>query len=101
MIKRALPIALFISLLTGCSSVPAEGETAKVESALAELGKQCGVASDVLKLGSDGLVSFRPSPSEKYERVDCVARGLKKPEFANHVKIGFVSGEAPAQEEQK
>ncbi len=70
-------------------------------SALARVEKQCGVAPGMLTLVADGSVRVQPSPYEKYERVDCVFSELRKPEFADHIKLGFVGNGALATEEQK
>jgi hypothetical protein len=85
--------------LFGCAAAPEDGEG--MASALARVEKQCGVAPGMLTLVADGSVQVQPSPYEKYERVDCVLNELRKPEFADHVKLGFVGNEAYAKEEKE
>ncbi|HMO76004.1 MAG TPA: hypothetical protein PKD48_11755 [Sphingopyxis sp.] len=98
---RVSSAILLVSALGGCAANPDQSKTDKLRSALAELEKQCDVAQGTLAVGADGFVNFRPSPGEKYEKIDCVARGLKNPEFADHVKMGFVGNEMHPREEQK
>ena len=94
-------LAVPASLLIGCAATSADSEAERMGLALARVEKQCGVTPGMLTLGDDRFVKVQPSPHEKYERVDCVMRELKKPEFADHIKLGFVGNEAFATEEQK
>lgn len=88
-------------LLLGCSPAAHDGEAETIASALARVEQQCRVTPGTLTLGADNYVKFQPAVDEKYERVDCVMRDLKKPEFANHIKLGFVGNEMHPREEQK
>lgn len=68
---------------------------------MAHVEAKCEIKHSTLKLGSDNQVIVTPSADEKYEAVDCLVRELKKPQFANHIKFGFVGNEMHPREEQK
>jgi hypothetical protein len=99
--SRAASAILLVSALGGCMANPDHGKADKLRLALAELEKQCDVAPGTLALGANDGVTIQPSPNEKYDKIDCIARGLLKPEFADHVKIGFVGNGAAAPEEKE
>jgi len=98
---RAVWAIILVSGLGGCTVDPGDSKTDKVRLALTALEKECGVGPGTVSLGPDDSVTFQPAVDEKYERLDCVARGLTKPEFADHVKIGFVGNGAAASEEKE
>ena len=99
-VRPIFAVAVVMPLM-GCSPDTRDGEAETIDSALARVEKQCRVTPGTLTLGADNYVKFQPAVDEKYERVDCVMRELKKPEFANHVKLGFVGNEMHPREEQK
>lgn len=84
-----------------CSPSQDAGRNETLSSALARVEKQCGMKPGTLTLGADNYVKLQPAVDEKYERIDCVLRELKKPEFADHIKLGFVGNEMHPREEQK
>lgn len=101
MIARAVPTTISVLMLTGCATSPADSETERLTAWLARVEAQCGVTPGTLKLDSDNLVAVMPAPDAKYETIECVFRELKKPEFADHIKLGFVGNEQAAQEEEQ
>ncbi|WP_194953500.1 hypothetical protein [Sphingopyxis solisilvae] len=90
-----------VLLLTGCATSPADSQADRLKAGLVRVETQCGVKPGTLKLNSDNLVAVMPASDAKYETIECVFRELKKPEFADHIKLGFVGNEAYAAEEQK
>ncbi len=98
---RAAWVIMLVSILGGCTTHGGDSRTDKIRTALAELEKRCGVRPGSVSLGPDDFVTIQPAADEKYERLDCIARGLTNPEFADHVKIGFVGNGAAASEEKE
>jgi hypothetical protein len=77
-------------LLIVCDASPAEAqETEKVEEA-ARIESECGLETGTITIIGD-QISFRPSPDEAYENVDC---GLGRLMGADIGKLGFVGNEA-------
>lgn len=101
MIARAVSVMITVLTLAGCAASSANSEAERIRPALAGLERQCGFAPGTLKLDRENLVTFQPASDAKFERVECVMRGLLKPELADHVKFGFVGNEAAAQEEEQ
>lgn len=101
MIGRIVPILFSVLTLTGCAASPADAQAEKLKAGLARVEMQCGVKPGTLKLDSDNLVSVMPAPDAKYETIECAFQELKKPEFADHIKLGFVGNEMHPREEQK
>ncbi|SEH12398.1 hypothetical protein SAMN05428974_0461 [Sphingopyxis sp. YR583] len=101
MIIRVASVTMAVLMVTGCATNSASSEAERLKVGLARVEAQCGAKPGTLKLDSDNLVAVAPEPDAKYETFDCVFRELKKPEFANHIKLGFVGNEAYAAEEQK
>ncbi|OHD06206.1 hypothetical protein [Sphingopyxis sp. RIFCSPHIGHO2_12_FULL_65_19] len=100
--RRVASVVVPLLALTGCAATPANVQTEKLKLALSEVEKLCGATPGTLKLeGDDQVTMDPPSPDAKYETLDCVFRELKKPQFANHIKLGFVGNEAYVAEEQK
>jgi hypothetical protein len=58
---------------------------------LQKIASTCGLPGTLELVGTED-VRFRPSPSSKYERVDCVLKALKKTDIP--MKMGFVGNEA-------
>jgi hypothetical protein len=98
---RAVPTIISVLLLTGCATSPADSKAERLKAGLVRVETQCGVKAGTLKLDSDNLVAMMPASDAKYETIECVFRELKKPEFADHIKLGFVGNEMSATEEQK
>lgn len=98
---RAVPTIISVLLLAGCATGPADSEAERLKAGLARVETQCGVKPGTLKLDSDNLVAVMPTPEAKYESIDCVFRELEKPEFADHIKLGFVGNEMHPRDEQK
>ncbi|MBJ7502252.1 MAG: hypothetical protein JHC57_21035 [Sphingopyxis sp.] len=101
----AVRVIILATLLAGCAkspeNPPVDADTERLKSMLARVETECEIKHSVLKLGSDNQVTVLPSADEKYEAVDCLLRELKKPQFANHIKLGFVGNEMHPREEQK
>jgi hypothetical protein len=57
---------------------------------LERIATDCGLPGTLKPVGTED-VRFRPSPSAKYERVDCVLNALKKTDMP--MKMGFVGNE--------
>jgi hypothetical protein len=100
-IARAVLTIISVLMLTGCATGPADSEAERLKAGLARVETQCDVKPGTLKLDSDNLVAVKPAPDAKYDTIECVFRELKKPEFADHVKLGFVGNEQAAQEEEQ
>ena len=98
---RIVPILFSVLALTGCAASPVDAQAEKLKAGLARVEMQCGVKPDTLKLDSDNLVAVMPAPDAKYETIECAFKELQKPEFADHIKLGFVGNEMHPREEQK
>ncbi len=101
MIARAVTAITLMLTLAGCAASPTDSDAERLKEGLARVETQCGAKPGTLKLDSDNLVAVMPTPDAKYETIDCVFRELKKPEFSDHIKLGFVGNESYAAEEQK
>ena len=101
MIARVVSAITLVMTLTGCATSPTDTDAEALKAGLARVETQCGAKPGTLKLDSDNLVAVIPAPDAKYETFDCVFRELKKPEFADHIKLGFVGNEMHPREEQK
>jgi len=100
MIVRAVSAVAVVLILAGCATSRADPNAKRLKAGLAGVETQCGATPGTLKLGSDNLVAVIPSPEAKYETIECVFHELKKPEFADHIKLGFVGNEQAGQEEE-
>lgn len=101
MIGRIVPVLFSVLALTGCAANPVDAQAEKLKARLARVEMQCGVKPGTLKLHSDNLVAVMPAPDAKYEMIECAFIELQKPEFADHIKLGFVGNEMHSREEQK
>jgi len=100
-IARAFSASGAVLILTACAASPTASEADGLKLGLARVETQCGVKVGTLTLGAGNLVAVKPAPDAKYDTIDCVFRELKKPEFADHIKLGFVGNEAYAKEEKE
>lgn len=100
-IARAGPAILPALMLAGCVASPIDSEAEKLKAGLVRVETQCGAKPGTLKIDGENLVAVVPEPDAKYETLDCVFRELKMPEFADHIKLGFVVNEMHPREDQK
>ena len=101
MIARCVLAITPVLILAGCATSTADSEAERLKAGLVRVETQCGVKPGTLKLDSDNLVAVIPAPDAKYETIECAFQELKKPEFADHIKLGFVGNEMHPREEQK
>jgi hypothetical protein len=90
---RTLALVL-VATVAACGRTDVEsGPNLRVEriARLEKIAATCGLPGTLKLVGTED-VRFRPSPSAKYERVDCVLNALKKTDIP--IKMGFVGNEA-------
>lgn len=77
-------------VVVSLSSAPAMASQASLARKLQAIEKACNLSmGTITAIGEE--VHFAPSPSEKYEHIDCALAKLKKGHFKN---LGFVGNEA-------
>ena len=91
-------LALFLA-----APVTAHGRSAKAARVreMARITDNCHLARASLREDRSGVIHIRPSPTAKYENVDCMLTELRKSSLVGKMPMGFVGNEAIAPEVKK
>ena len=83
-------VALTVAACGQTGAEPRPGPRVERIARLEKIAATCGLPGTLRLVGPED-VRFRPSPSAKYERVDCVLNALRKTGLP--MKTGFVANE--------
>lgn len=89
--RRAPTASILAMTLASCGhgAPPApHALQAEREALLEKIAAACGLDAKALRLVGAEDLHFKPSPDEKYERIDCVLKALSKTDIP--LRMGFV-----------